>query len=108
MSQYLNFDPSHALAGGTGGLLRFMLNPTRPLWQAIVSGFLGVGLAIYFTPIAYPFADMYLERLLGKEDLAESQVAAAVGCLIGMTAPNIIERFIEFVRTNNGPKPPAR
>lgn len=102
---WFQFDPGHALAGGVGGILRYLLNPRRPVLEAVFSGALGVGLAIYFTPIVAPFADLYFDKWLGDGRLDDAQVAAAVGCLIGMAAPNIIERAIEFIQTAKGPLP---
>lgn len=107
MENPIGFDPSHAVAGGVGGLIRHLLNPGRPLWEAAVSGFVGVGLAVYFTPVVHPFAELYLERWVGKGQIEEAQLTAAVGCLIGTTAPNIIERVIALIRTSTWPKPPV-
>lgn len=103
MHNGFHFDPAHGIAGAFGGTFRFFLNPNRPIWEALVSGFLGIGLAIYFTPVFHPIAAVYLERIAGAGRVEDAQLSAAVGCLIGMTAPNIIERCIDFIRSSRKP-----
>ena len=90
-------DVTVAIAGGVGGIFRYIIQPKRPWWEAFVAATAGVMMAVYIAPAAMPAASSLLNSWF-EADVEPATLLASLGFLIGAMGRDVIERIIDFIR----------
>jgi uncharacterized membrane protein required for colicin V production len=91
-------DIAVAVAGAVGGVLRYLIKPTRPLWEALVSTVIGVALAIYLTPVLAPVAAALMTKYIPEAQYEPASLVIATGAVIGFVGRDVLEVLLDIIR----------
>lgn len=91
-------DVAVAVAGAVGGVLRYLIKPTRPLWEAVVSTVIGIALAIYLTPVLAPIAFALTLKYVPDVQIEPASLVIATSVVIGFVGRDVLETMLDIIR----------
>lgn len=87
-----------AVSGAVGGVLRYVIKPTRPLWEALISTVIGVALAVYLTPVLAPIGAALMVRYVPEVQYEPASLVIATGVMIGFVGRDVLETILDIIR----------